>query len=280
MMNAGVSRSPRAPRGMTGVSQSSRAPRSRRRNLVIAAICAAVAVAAVIAEATPTVPAVVVRVFSLKYHAPDAALPVVSPLLTDGGSVIVQPKGNTLTVRDTVAAVERASKALTTWDVPPRAMQLGITLLKATSGQRPEVANGKPSGGKQDVPEEIRGISDRLRKLLNVTDCGRIDSVVVQGVEGQTVAYVIGGEYRLEFLLEPSGDPRQIRLKGLAFERLHRGPGVVEARKDILRTTINVGVGQPYILVVGRDEAAAGALVLVFNGSWKTAPGPGVAGAN
>jgi hypothetical protein len=240
---------------------------------LIAAVCAALAAAAVIAEATPTVPAVVVRVFSLKYHAPDAALPVVGPLLTDGGSVIVQPKGNTLTVRDTVAAVERASKALTTWDVPPRALQLRVTLLKATS-------SGNPVGGKPVEPEEIRGISDRLKKLLSVTDCARLDSVVVQGVEGQTVAYVIGGEYRLEFLLEPSGEPKQIRLKGLAFERLHRGPGVVEVRKDILRTTINVNVSQPYILVVGRDEAAAGALVLVFSGSWRAVPGPGIAGAD
>jgi hypothetical protein len=241
---------------------------------VIAAVCAVLVACAVIADAAPTVPAVVVRVFALRYRAPEDALPVLSPVLTEGGSVIVQPKGNTLTVRDTAAAVERASKALTSWDVPPRALQLWITLLKATSG-------GKPARVKPDVSEEMRVLGERLRKLLNVTDTGRLDSVVVQGIEGQTIAYVIGGDYRLEFLLEPSGDPKQIRLRHLAFERLHRGPGVVETRKDILRTTINVTVGQPYILVVGRDEAAAEALVLVFEGRFRpVVPGPGVAGVN
>lgn len=223
----------------------------------------------------PAVPDVVVRVFTLKHHSPEEALAVVRPVLTEGASVVVQPRGNTLTVRDTSAAVERAARSIASWDLPPRRIDLNVTLLRASTDGR----GGRPAA--PDAADAMPGVGERLRKLFKFTDYARLDSVVVQGLEGQTVAYVLGGEYRLEFQIEPSGDPRQVRLRALSFEKFRRapGPGIAEVRHDILRTTISVASGQPYILAVGRDEAAAGALVLVFSGTWSV-PGPGVAGVN
>ncbi len=220
---------------------------------------------------------VVVRVFALKYRAPEDAVAIVRPVLTEGGSVIVQPKGNVLTVRDSADAVERAARSIAAWDVPPRAVDLRITLLKAATGPRPG-----PGIAPALMPDgDPEGIGDRLRQLFRFTSYSRLDTVLVKGAEGQTVASVLGGDYRLEFQIDGGDDLRQVRLKGLAFERVHpvAGPGIAAPRGDILRTTLNVPVGQPFILAVGRDEAAAGALVLVFRGSWKI-PGPGIGGPN
>ncbi|HUM02481.1 MAG TPA: secretin N-terminal domain-containing protein [Thermoanaerobaculia bacterium] len=221
------------------------------------------------------VPEVVVRVFTLKHRSPEEALVVVRPLLTEGASVVVQATGNTLTVRDSAAAVERAAKTLAAWDLPPRRIDLTVTLLRASTDGRSRTP-GVPDGA-----DQIPGVGERLRKLFRFTEYARLDAAVVQGVEGQTVAYVLGGGYRLEFQIDPAGDPQQVRLKGLRFERIRRapGPGVAEVRSDILRTTINVAIGQPYILAVGKDEAAAGALILVFNGK-VVVPGPGLGGQN
>lgn len=220
---------------------------------------------------------VVVRVFSLKYHAPEDAVAVVRPVLTEGGSVIVQPKGNVLTVRDSAAAVERAARTIAAWDVAPRSVNLRVTLLRASMESRagPGVFPVSPP------EEELQGIGDRLRQLFRFTSYQRLDTVLVQGSEGQTVASVLGRDYRLEFQIEGSDDLRQVRLKGLTFERLRpvAGPGVSFPRGDILRTTLNIPVGQPFILAVGRDEAATGALVLVFRGAWQI-PGPGIGGPN
>jgi len=218
------------------------------------------------------VPEVVVRVITLKHRSPDDALAVVRPVLTEGASVIVQPKGNTLTVRDSADAVDRAARTIAAWDLPPRRIDLTVTLLRAATGDRA----GRPSG--PDGADQLPGVGERLRKLFRFTSYTRLDAVLVQGVEGQTVAYVLGGGYRLEFRIEPGENPQQVRLKGLLFERLRRvpGPGIAEARHDILRTTINVAMGQPYILAVGKDEAATGALVLVFTGT-VASPGPGIA---
>ncbi len=216
---------------------------------------------------------VVVRVFALRYHAPEDAVAVVRPLLTEGGSVIVQPKGNVLTVRDSASAVERAARTIAAWDVAPRSIDLRVTLLRASMESRP----GPGVAPVYPAEEELKGIGEKLRQLFRFTSYTRLDTVRVQGSEGQTVASVLGRDYRLEFQIEGSDDLRQVRLKGLMFERLRPipGPGVTVPRGDIIRTTLNVPVGPPFILAVGRDEAATGALVLVFRGAWQI-PGPGV----
>ncbi len=224
-------------------------------------------------------PEIVVRVFALKYRTSENAVAVVRPLLTESGSVIVQPKGNVLTVRDSAAAVERAARTLAAWDVPPRAIDLRITLLRAAVEPRP--GPGIAPAAAAATEADLEGIGDRLRQLFRFTSYSRLDTVLVKGAEGQSVASPLGGDYRIEFQIEGADDLRQIRLKGLAFERLHPvpGPGVTVPRGEILRTTLNVPVGQPFILAVGRDEAATGALVLVFRGSWQV-PGPGIGGPN
>jgi hypothetical protein len=98
--------------------------------------------------------------------------------------------------------------------------------------------------------------------------------VIVRGIEGQRVAYAIGGAYHIQFVLDPSRDGRRLQFRDLSLERVRREGGK-ETRGEILHTSINVNMGQPYILGVGKDEAAKGALFLVFYPEW-TRPGPGI----
>jgi hypothetical protein len=216
-----------------------------------------------------TEPPAVVKVFTLRYRRAEEALMLVRPLLTEQGSVILESRLNSLTIRDSSAAVERTAQAIATYDVPPRHVDIAVTLLKATS-------DPKPKGDKEDVSEEIRGIGERLKKLMSFTAYSRLDSIVVRGTEGDRVAYVVGVDYRLEFQLDTGNDEKLVRLKGLSLERLRRDAAGKEIRREILRTTINVSIGQPYILGVGKDESASGALFLVFSASWRPGPGPGI----
>lgn len=241
--------------------------RSRLARPAAWALAAALLLGLLAPSAAGAPPVVVVRVFALKYRAADEALPLVRPLLSDAGSVMLEPRTNELTVRDTSASVERVARAVAAYDIPLRGVDVAVTLLKATS-------DPKAAPAQADVSEEIRGIGERLKKLFNVTDFTRLDAVVVRGLEGQRVAYVIGSHYRLQFLIDPSRDGKRLQFKDLSLERVRRDGGR-ETYGEILRTSINVGLGQPYILGVGKDEAARGALFLVFYPEW-TRPGPGI----
>jgi hypothetical protein len=224
------------------------------------------------AAGVPPAPAsqapIVVKVFTLKHRKVEDVLPLLRPLLSDSGAVsaILETNLNSLTVRGTSARVEQISRAIAAFDVPLRGINIAVTLLKS--------AAEKTRSEKADVSQEIRGIGEKLKKLFNVTDFTRLDSVVVQGIEGERVAYVMGGGYRLEFLLDPSRDGTQLQLRDLSLERVRHDAGR-EVRGEILRTSINVTLGQPYILGVGRDESAGDKLFLVFFASWRQ-PGPGI----
>src|SRR5450830_1971793 len=211
----------------------------------------------------------VVKVFTLKHRKVEDALAVLRPLLSDSGAVsaVLETNLNSLTVRGTPARVEQIAREVAAFDVPLRAIDIVVTLLKSSG----EKARG---GEKADVSEEIRGIGEKLKKLFNVTDFIRLDSVVVQGVEGQRVKYAMGGGYRLEFLLEPSRDSTQVQLRDFSLERVRREAGK-EVRGEILHTSINVNLGQPYILGVGRDESAADKLFVVIFANFRQ-PGPGI----
>jgi len=211
----------------------------------------------------------VVHVFTLRYRRAEEAAAVLRPLLTDAGSLLLQPRANTVTLRDSVAVVAKAARAIEAFDLPPRALSIAVTLLKATS----EPERG-PSG--YGVSEEIRGVGERLKRLFNLTSYVPLDTVVVQGVEGNSVAYVVGREYRIEFLLEPGADDSVVRLKNIVLSR-QRTEGGRAISRDLLRTTINVPLLQPYVLGIGKDESASGALFLVFVASPR-GKGPGIVG--
>ncbi|MCM3878327.1 MAG: hypothetical protein NEA02_18155 [Thermoanaerobaculia bacterium] len=229
---------------------------------------AAVAGSGALSAAGPP-PQTVVKVFTLKYRKVEDALARLRPFLSDPGAVsaVLETNLNSLTVRGTPARVERIAREVAAFDVPLRPIDIVVTLLKS--------AGEKTRGGeKADVSEEIRGIGERLKKLFNVTDFTRLDSVVVQGIEGQRIAYVMGGGYRLEFLVDPARDGTQVQLRDLSLERVRHEAGR-EVRGEIVRTSINVNLGQPYILGVGRDESVGDKLFIVFFANWRR-PGPGI----
>ena len=214
-------------------------------------------------------PVMIERRFELKFRRAEEAAILLRPMLSPKGSIVLQSKQNSLTLRDSNGVIEQSAQAIATYDVPPRAASISVTLLKASTESSPAA---HPS-----VSEEIRVVGERLKKLFNFTGYTPLDSFVVQGTEGDVVDYVIGSQYRLEFLIDSTADDTMVRLKHLTLVRLRREPSGNETRREVLKTSLNIPVGQTYVLGIGRDEAAPGALFMVFYATWRTT-GPGIVG--
>jgi len=75
-----------------------------------------------------------VRVFQLHFRPAREAALLVEPLLSPEGSVLLQPKLNAITVRDTTAVLERIAAAVATWDVaaPNYTIRLRVLLASTT----------------------------------------------------------------------------------------------------------------------------------------------------
>ncbi|MCC6130364.1 MAG: hypothetical protein IT186_10585 [Acidobacteria bacterium] len=225
---------------------------------------------ALAAQPGPGTPSVV-RVYSLKFRKAEDAATAVRPLLTGEGTVLIQPKTNSVTVQDQPEAIDRISRLLTRWDIPPRGRILAITLLRAT-------ATPVRAGEKKPLPDDVKTVADRLRKLFNFQEFSPVDSVVVRGLEGSGVSCVLQGGYQLDFTLETTAGDNLVKLRDLSLSAVRKKDGT-EKREQILKSSINMPSGQPYVLGVGKDEAAQAALFLVFSTPAPGAgPGPGFGG--
>lgn len=236
-----------------------------------AAALAAFLLGAAPAPATPQPAAApdVVRVFRLKHRNAEAGFVVVRPLLTARGSIVVQPGQNTIIVRDAAAAVENAARAVASFDVPPRAFSVAVSLYRATTdrdGRSEPALPAEPSGG----------VGERLRKLFSFTDYAALDEVVLQGVEGDALSWPLGGGYRVDFLLEAAGRD-VVRLRNLVLVRVRRDEKGRETVRDVARTSINARLREPFVLGIGREEGGSAALFLVLTAS-PLGPSPGIGG--
>ena len=218
-------------------------------------LVALVALLAPVFRAPGQGPGLVVQVFNLKFRTMDEATAVVRPLLSPEGSILILPSSRSLTVKDTPASVERVGRALAAADLPPRALFFSVSLLQGSSGLTPGVVV-------RDAAEVVAA-GERLKKMFNLGGYVVLDSVQVQGVEGDSVGFAIAKDYRLDFRLERSNDAAVARLKDLVLSR-RREEGSKKVFRDVLRTSINVSRGQPFVLGVGRDETATGAIFLLF----------------
>jgi hypothetical protein len=241
------------------------------RRLVALVLLSALAAGAVpLLAQEPARGGLVVRVLTPRFRTVEEMLSVVQPLLSDEGSVLIQTRSKSLTVKDRESVIERISLAVNAADVPPRILALSVTLLRAGPGGAAGPAKGSP-----EAPY-MNGIGERLKKLFSFESYSVLESVSFQGTEGSAAGFAMGRDYRLDFRLDRSLDNTTFRLKDVVLSRQRTG-GSRPGWTDLLRTAINVPPGQPFVLGVGRDESAKGALFLVFIAT-DASPGPGIVG--
>src|SRR5664279_6334383 len=110
-------------------------PRAAFRASVLA-FAVALAGSGTLSAAGPP-PQTVVKVFTLKYRKVEDALALLRPLLSDSGAVsaVLETHLNSLTVRGTPARVEQIAREVAAFDVPLRAIDIVVTLLKS-SGEK------------------------------------------------------------------------------------------------------------------------------------------------
>lgn len=193
-----------------------------------------------------------VKVFVLRYKRVEEATLLVRPLLSDSGSILLQPKINAMTITDRPAALNTIGQALAQFDVPPRGFSIAVKMVRA----RADASAG-------DLSKEIGGIGNKLREVFRFNDYALIDSAVLGGAEGESVTYLLGGEYRLSFRIEPAGQGSTLRLSSFALAR-ERTVGGRRVDAPLFRTTLNVGLNQTLVLGASKEEASKKALLLIL----------------
>ncbi len=203
-------------------------------------------------------------VFSLERQTVFEALTVVRPLLSVQGSVELDPNRNTISVRDNLAALSRVATAIRAFDRESRPVRIDVSLILAETAK---ISPIRPSTG--IAPDLLA----RLRQLLRFENFSLLAHSQISSFEGEAVVYDMAQGYRLNFELGSVGDGKRLRLAG--FRMVRALPGQPE--RELVRSVVNLGLDQPLILGLTRDEAADRALMLVLR--YQSAATPAVAAA-
>lgn len=204
--------------------------------------------------------ATTVRVFNLKNASVLEAFTALEPLLSEDGSVTVQPSRGRITIQDSPQIVGRITTMLDELDRIPGEYRIEVELLEGLDSERAS-----------DLPPEL---DRRLHRMFPFKSYRRAGRTVFQGEFGQPTTASLSQSYRLSFLAESSSVPEstpwgvadignRTQVKWLRLDRLTSGAGG-EQIDELLRTTVFLSPRQKMIIGAGSSEDSASGLVLIL----------------
>lgn len=195
--------------------------------------------------------ALTVRSFTFKFKQADKAAAAIKPLLSAEGSMSIQPSSNALVVTDHAENMKTVAKMIGDFDKEPQSFRLYVRIVGATRVE-----------GAARIPDDLKDVARKLA-MLPYNTYESVGEATVQGKEGDpglidmTTGYRAGfhfGEY------DPASD--SIAVKDLQISRL------TGAQKDqltsLLKTSLNLTIGQTYILGASKAPQSQRALMIVL----------------
>jgi hypothetical protein len=217
---------------------------------VVLATAAWADTAAVTAETAEAGKSLSVRTFQFKHKQADKAAALIKEQLSAEGSMSIQPSANSLIVTDEPAVIKKVAELLAAYDAPPQPFHLTVRLIAASRG-------GKTDGAR--MPVELADIESKLAMLRFDT----IESLGVAEFDGKEgdPGLVNLTSYRADFKLgeyDPSSDT--IAVTEFKLSRLDG-----DTLAPLMKTTLNLKLGQTIIVGVTRQPNSQRALMMVLS---------------
>lgn len=196
-------------------------------------------------------PGLAVRTFTFKFKQADRAAAAIKPLLSTDGSMSIQPSTNSLVVTDRAENMKAVAKMIGDFDKEPQSFRLYVRIVGAS-----RVA------GTPKIPDDLKDVARKLA-ILPYNSYEAVGEATVQGKEGDPGLVDMQTGYRADFKFgeyDPASD--SIAVKDLQISRL------TGAQKDqltsLLKTTLNLAIGQTYILGASKAPQSQRALMIVL----------------
>lgn len=220
------------------------------------------------ARAADTGEPLVARTYEVRHRSLWEAADLVKPVLSPEGSVKLQPRLRTLVVEDHPSVLSRVDTALREFDLPPRNVEVTLTLLLGTDVR--DVKSGAPGIGPREISREIRGVSEALGDFTKWTNYALLGSQWVTGIEGRTVTVRLSDEYRVTFELEsvqpptPRAPQGMITFRSLVLQKLVRLETGLERTDELYSTAIQLHIGKLLMVGAARSPESRKALFLTI----------------
>jgi hypothetical protein len=203
----------------------------------------------------------IVRVFNLQYTSVSEASNAVQPLLSENGTLTVQPQKSRITVQDTQEVIAQVAELLAELDTAPKRYQILVRLIEGTDGEVPESARAD--------------VHARVTRMFPFPGYRRIGSTLYEGELGTEASAAIGDGFRLSFFpsqLRVSKDSAwgipdvgiRIQLQELTLEKLGGNRSGDQVALEVIRTDVHLSPKQEVIIGAGASEDSSSGLVLIL----------------
>jgi Bacterial type II/III secretion system short domain len=196
-------------------------------------------------------PALAVRSFTFKFKQADKAAAAIKPLLSADGSMSIQPSSNALVVTDHAENMKAVVKMIGDFDKEPQSFRLYVRIIGASR------VEGTPK-----IADDVKDVARKLASLP-YNNFESVGEATVQGKEGDPGLIDMETGYRANFRFgeyDPATD--SIAVKDLQISKL------TGAQKDqltsLLKTSLNLTIGQTYILGAAKAPQSQRALMIVL----------------
>jgi hypothetical protein len=190
-----------------------------------------------------------VRSFSFKAKQADKAAAAIKLLLSPEGSMSIQPATNSLVVTDRPENLKTITKALAEFDSQGPTFKMTIRLVSAS----------RVEGNTPHVPKDLEDVASKMA-LLRYNSFESAGEANVEGKEGDNEVVSTLGGYRADFKFgEYDAASDSVKISDFHLSRLQK-----DQLASLLKTTLNLRIGQMYILGATKTSQSQRALMIVI----------------
>ena len=188
------------------------------------------------------------RAFELQHKDPQRVIETIQGLLSRDGSYSIQPARQTIVVTDTPANIEKVAGILAELDVPARSYTLQLTLVSASRSTNPP-----------QVPADLVEISKKLSGVLRFNTFEKLGSTIARGNEGTSMSLAIDGYHAAFGFGQYDPLSQSLKVEDFRLDRTKDSTG-----SPLIRTSLNLRVGQTVVLGASRQPESGKALMIVL----------------
>lgn len=209
------------------------------------------------------------QVVQVRYKPVSEAALLVNQLLGECGAYRVPKSLRMITVEDEPQRIAQIVEAVASWDTPPRAVDVTVSLVLAT--REPPPRNQSAQAG---IADEIRGVSRTLSELTNYTRFERLATVSVQSFEGGEAVVDLGEMYQVAFSVEHVDPGRAIVFDPFQLKRRMASGEVSSSSRNTPRTLLSMSLNLPpgQLHIVGAPSRARDRALFLALESWAREP--------
>ena len=200
------------------------------------------------------------RAYQVRFKSLTDAAELVSALLTPQGTVTLQPRIKTLVVQDRAEVLDRVATLLASFDLPPRNVEVTLSLFLGTDRREQEAGRSIPPEG---LSRDVRGIAETLGDFTKWNAYSPLGKGSVTGAEGEKITVNLSEEYRVSYEIETVQDAN-VKLKNFALYRVARGNDGTESVQTVYTASVVLPVGRSLMLGAAQNPESKRALFLAL----------------